>query len=397
VIRRSFLMTSLAAWGQATAEKSKPAPPNYDPTKASPAQLPDPLKGITTPAQWPARRKEILENYAAQVYGRTPNISLDLQWELLGKGVIPDLGTWQEIRLFPQGKGGPSFDVLLALPKQTKKPSCFVGLNYRGNHAVLADPAVKIGDFWMDGPAEMVANHRSTEASRGREASRWPLSMILRSGAAVATACYNQIFPDHVDGRKDSIAAKLRYPDAEADWGAIGVWSWAMHRMVDLLLQIKQLDAQKLYVVGHSRLGKTSLWAGATDERFSAVIVNDSGEGGAALSHRDYGEAIVNLTRSFPHWFGRNYQKFAAAPRTLPFDQHFLLAAVAPRKLYVASALEDHWADPLGEQVAAQEARKVYRFLGLSGQRVGAHVRSGKHDITAEDWRGYLDFLGFVL
>jgi hypothetical protein len=256
-----------------------------------------------------------------------------------------------------------------------------------------------------------IVDHKATEATRGTESSRWPLEMILKAGFAVATAYYGDIEPDHADGWKDSLRAIVSKDGAntawkDGEWGAIGAWAWGLSRIADYLQTNAQIDRKHLAVIGHSRLGKTSLWAGAQDERFGVVISNNSGEGGAALMRRDFGETTAVITKAFPHWFTLKYSSYANSAAACPVDAHMLIALAAPRPIYIASASEDLWADPKGEFLSGKFASPVYALFGKTGvvvdeqpaidhpagDFIGYHIRTGKHDVTDFDWTQYIAF-----
>lgn len=310
--------------------------------------------------------------------------------------------------LFEKGDNNLHFNILMYLPKNVEKAPLFTGYNFYGNHTVTEDVNVLISEAWvMDNPSFGIINNQLTEQSRGVRTNRWAIEKIIDAGYGLATIYYGEVDPDKNDfndGIHPFFYESGQQQPAPDEWGAIAAWAWGLSRALDYLETDPDIDATKVIVFGHSRLGKTSLWAGAADERFAAVISNDSGCGGAAMSKRQFGETVARINNSFPHWFCRNFRNYNLNEEALPADQHELIALIAPRPVYIASAEEDKWADPKGEFLSAFYATPVYNLFGKVGMlsdnmpavnqpvqnTVAYHIRSGKHDVTDYDWEQYI-------
>lgn len=390
---------------------------NYDEARVGTYTLPDPLvlqngQKVTSAAQWfHQRRPEILHLLQEDEYGRSPGRPHGMSVHLversnhaLGGTAIREQVT---IRFSPR-QGSPAMHLLLYLPAHAHKPvPVFLGLNFSGNQTVARDPGILLATVW-DGKTK--TSHRADAATRGKSASEWPVDLILEHGFGVATAYYGDIEPDFNGGLRYGVRSLYLKPGqttvAPDEWGAIGAWAWGLSRALDYLETNPLVDAHHVAVIGHSRLAKTALWAGAQDQRFWLVVGNEAGEGGAALSHRYFGETIKRINTAFPHWFCGNYKQYNDHIDQLPFDQHMLMALIAPRPLYIASAAGDLWSDPHGEFLAEVAAGPVYRLLGKQNlgtdqwppvshpimHTLAYHIRPGKHDITPYDWEQYLTF-----
>jgi hypothetical protein len=404
----------------ATALVAQPSGANYDEAKVPKYTLPDPLvmrngRPIRDAKTWYSRRRpEILGLYRAEVFGRSPakpsKLSFDAsvdQRALGGKAVRKQVTVWLT------GKnGGPAMDILIYLPAGTKKPApVFLALGFSGNQTVYPDPSIRLGQQWVrDLATGAMVKQRAAESSRGSMAQQWQLEKILEHGYGLATIYYGDIEPDFNGGIQYGVRPFFFKPGQTApaadDWGAIGAWAWGLSRAMDYLETDHEIDAKHVAVFGHSRLGKTALWAGAQDTRFALVISNESGEGGAAISRRNFGERTKDLNTRFPHWFCANFTRYNDREDEMPVDSHMLLALIAPRPLYVASAEGDQWSDPRGEFLGVVNASPVYELLGKPGlgtgqmpgihqpimRTVAYHIRAGKHDVTAYDWEQYLKF-----
>jgi len=366
---------------------------------------------VETPDAWRARRAELLAVFTREVYGPAPEgpaLAADLVSEA---PALDGRALRRELRLSAAGDPGrPALHLLVYRPADARAPvPVFLGLNFRGNHTVHADPGIALSRAWVPAdPGGGVVDGRATEAARGVRAARWPVEAILARGHALATAYAGDLAPDHPERWRTGLVGD-DLPDGA---GAIAVWAWGLSRLLDALEREPGIDAARVVAFGHSRLGKAALWAAARDERFAAAVANASGCMGAALSRRHFGETPAFLARAFPHWMAPAFRVRVARGELPPVDQHQLLALLAPRPLHLGGARADRWADPRGEQRAAREAAPAWRLLGVEpgdpgerGERggnpsdpeagtgrVGHHLRSGGHDVTRLDWERFLDF-----
>lgn len=376
--------------------------------------LPDPLtclngSKVRTAKQWmKKRRPELLELFETEMYGKVPGRPADLHFKELysDPDALGGKATRKEVEVYFDAAEKYHMTLLVYTPNNVDGPApAFMGINFYGNKSVWPDNDII--------SPENVSRYGiySGKGKPSSDRSRWwDLDQIIGAGYGLVTFYRGDIDPDFYDAFANGIHPFLRDgQEPSPDQGAtIAAWAWGLSRAMDYAEIDPAIDAKRIAVIGHSRLGKTALWAAAEDQRFAISISNSSGCGGAALSRRAFGETVEVIQRSFPHWFCDNFKKYSSHEDQLPFDQHELIALIAPRPVYVASATKDLWADPKGEFLSARNATPVYRLFGFKGLEgaemltegdtrvwgdvLAYHYREGAHDVTTWDWKNYIEF-----
>ena len=358
--------------------------------------LPDPLisnsgEKISDSNSWMKnRRGEILTLFEDNLYGQLPkdfdSIRFRLKSEdkmaMSGKAKLKEIG----IDVY-RNKQLVTINVTLFIPSKAKMPCpAFLLINHRGKN--------------------------NTDPTRAEKSGFWPAEEVIARGYAIATFHVSDVAADNKDSYNQGVLRlypeQLKMPNGMK---AIGAWAWGAMRVMDYFETDKEINTSKVAVLGHSRGGKAALWTGAQDQRFALTISSCSGEGGAALSRHLVGETIKDLNTNFPHWFCDNYNKYNTNVNALPMDQHELIALIAPRAVYVASATEDQWADPVGEFLSMKYAEPVFNLFGLKplpvkeqpakniqvkSSNMGYHIREGAHNLTLYDWERYMDFAASI-
>ncbi|MDD4099104.1 MAG: sulfotransferase [Lentisphaeria bacterium] len=421
----SFFEPAMREYGYGIPQNPKSIVPppftfNTDEAKVPAGTLPEVLTAndgskVTQAEQWPARRAEILNLFATEMYGQMPGRPPRLNATIREQGAcLNGKAIRQQVRLnFTDDQDKFFLDLLILKPTADAQPApAFLGLNFHGNHTVLDDTAILLPESPVRDREKFGGKHGKPSATgRGKAAETWSAELLMEHGYALVTAYCGDLDPDFHDCFRNGVHPLFPSPGyayrSPHAWGTIGAWAWGLCRAMDYLeTRTDILDPKRIAVIGHSRLGKTALWAAANDERFAMTVAVQSGCCGAALSKRCFGENIASITAAFPHWFCSQFRKYANAEQNLPFDQHMLIASLAPRPAYIASASEDLWADPKGEFLAARYAQPAYDLFGLTGigqdeppppdttvgDTVAYHRRTGIHQVTAQDWKAFLSF-----
>ena len=413
-MRRTLVLLSLLCTTMTRAADFPP--PEKLPSRPG---LPDPLvmfdgTRATTREQWETKRRpELKALFQHYMYGQQPEDRGKIAVKVLHEDAkaFGDKATLKELALSVAPLGAPPVHLLLVVPNDRKGPvPCFVGMNFSGNHTLVDDRQVAIPTAWMYPGQPGVKGNKATEAGRGKAKDVWALDQSIDRGYAVATFYNGDIDPDQKELREGVRPILSRVGDVEkGDVPAtIMAWAWGVSRVVDYLVTDKDLDAKRIAVVGHSRLGKTAIVAAAFDERIALAIPHQAGCGGTAPSRQNdpKAESVARINTGFPHWFCDNFKKFNDDPSKLPFDQNCLAALVAPRPLLFTNAVEDQWANPAGQFEVLKAAEPVYKLLGAGGldakempepgrlidSTLGYYIRPGKHSMTKDDWKVFLDY-----
>ena len=382
------------------------------------AAVPDPLvlfsgEKVKTPQQWNTeRRPELKALFAHYMYGPIPPAPPGVSARVVGqyRDFLGGKATLKVITLEPGPKPSLQIDLILVIPKERTTPSpVFLAMNFCGNHTLTDDPRVPLARNWVPASCKACVDNRATEASRGSQSADWPLAEIVRRGYALAAFYSGSVDPDRADVSEGLYAALANGDSTRnpaADRGTLAAWAWGFHRCVDYLVKDPDIDPKRIAAVGHSRNGKAALLAAAYDDRIGIAYPHQAGCGGSAPSRGTVGESVKAINDHFPHWFNSNFKAFNNATDRLPFDQNCLVALCAPRAVLFSAAQEDQWANPEGQFEVLKAAEPVYSFLGaqglqaaqrpplrqLVGRRLGYYIREGKHSMTADDWRVFMDF-----
>jgi hypothetical protein len=392
-------------------------PVNFDESKVGQYTLPDPLRfsngqPVKTASDWMnKRRSEIVRLYEEDQFGRIPEHPVDISYDLFDKGTAAYHGAAKRKQVtvhFTKDPSGPKADVLIYLPAGATKPvPVLLTPSFIANSTIVSDPGVKQGEIWDK-------DKKRVPAPKESRFSKLDVERICGQGIGVATVYYGDIDPDFEGGLAYGVRAAYLKPGqtqrAPDEWGTISAWAWGLSRILDYMETDGDIDAKRIGLFGVSRLGKTVLWTGAHDQRFSLVIASCSGEGGAALSRRNYGETIAHLTAPgrYPYQFCANYAKYAKDVDHFPIDGHMLVSLIAPRPLLLQTGDTDRWSDPKGEFLAAVAATPVYRLLGKTGittdtmppagqplfDTLSYFMHSGGHGALPSDWDVFLKFVG---
>jgi hypothetical protein len=401
--------------------RAAPGFPDFSELPSHP-DLPDPLqmldgRKVVTREQWfQERRPELKGLFQHYMYGWfPPPVQVRGVVTYTDAHFFEGQATLKLVTLKLDALATPEIHLMMVIPNHRAGPApVFLGMNFSGNHSLVADTNVPLTTSWMTwndtswtpGGGRYAINHHAIEAGRGRQIETWALEPTIKRGYAVATYYLGDVESD-TNNAEGGVRETIRNrPGAPDDWGTIAAWAWGLQRAVDYLVTDTDIDKKHIAVVGHSRLGKAALLAGAFDDRVALVVPLQAGSCGSAPSRTKMGETVAQTNRRFPHWLCGEFTNFNNHPDRLPFDQNCLVALCAPRPVLFGQAALDTWANPPGAFEMLKAADKVYRLVGAEGlsaqtmpetnklidSNLGYVIRPGKHSMTKLDWGYFLDF-----
>ena len=419
-MKNLFISIAIIAFSNVFAQKEKLSrvvagfPVNYEEDSVGNYVLPDVLtmqdgekvKDVKTWIQ--KRRPEILNLFEESQFGKMPPRPADFRFDVFDKGteVLDGKAIRKQVRVYFAKDTNYKMDLLIYLPKLSKPSPLLLIINFSANYTVVDDTGIRQGEVWTREGKKVLPSAPSP--------GKIDVNAFISQGFGVATVYYGDIEPDFKTGFKYGIRGHYlkqgeTYP-ANNEWGAIAAWSWGLSRAMDYFETDKQIDAKRIALQGTSRLGKTVLWTGANDERFKLVIASCSGEGGAALSRRNYGENIKHMTDTSRYYyqFAPNWHSYADDFNRSPVDAHMLVALMAPRPLLLQTGDTDYWSDPKGEFLAAVAASPVYRLFNKKAldtdvmpaagdetklNTLGYYMHAGGHGTIPSDWPVFIAYM----
>lgn len=419
----ALTLTSSAAAAQQPAANRPTVvagfPVNYQEDSVGTYMLPELLKttsgqAIKTAKEWTEKRRpELLRLVEENQFGKMPPKPKDLHFDAFDKGTPAFNGKAlrkQVTVYFGKDTSDHKMNLVIYIPAAATKPvPLLMNISFVAYNQIIDDPGLRIGEVWNK-------EGKKVKADKPTPFGKLDLAQFMDAGIGFATVYYGDIEPDFKNGlphgiRKTYLKPGQSQPAAD-EWGAISAWAWGLSRAMDYFETDRQIDSKRIALQGASRLGKTVLWAGIHDPRFAMVIASISGEGGAALSRRNYGETIRHISdpSRYLYQFATNYHGWADQVNDMPIDAHMLVALMAPRPLLLQTGSTDYWSDPKGEFLSAVAAAPVYKLFGKTApaadaaypapgdslllmHHLGYYMHEGGHTVLPEDWKLFIDYM----
>ncbi len=374
----------------------------------------DPIGGmdkVTSVEAWEQEREPFWRNMLlSQVYGSIPDATPTklISARKVDGDFLHGKADFYEVQLeLTIGDKAFRQDVHFVVPKTAGTHPVILGAGSCPNHLTLPGFPASVPEG-VSYPGYCDSSGFSKDLAHfifGRYVETPPLEQLIDHGFAYGAYYPGMVVPDDSETGMAALTEIRKGQMTHGPYAAIGIWAWVASRLTDYIETSPVLDENRVILFGHSRMGKSSLLAGALDNRIAGVIAHQSGTGGASLQKNDVGESIAQITKSYPHWFTPSYELYTDRAQDMPFDQHALVAMMAPRPLLLGNSNRDKWADPRGSFAAARAAGEVYELYGKDGFNAKSlkdfqkdallafQFRPGTHGITPEDWTPFLAWL----